>query len=240
MKWAQGNMRCLVDLWWKATYSNSLLQRVEEVALACPVDMPLVTVRGKGSCSAGEAAGCSPGPKVLGGFKQTWAKSLSATSVHFSAFSTHSVAVIKATGKQHIRAHLEDRECWPLVLSRAKVCNEAQWDVVHLASQHVHQTLALQGSTEGCLGLCPSGSLWERVMLRDVCLQCPLAAVNWARFGGWELWEGHRETGKGKTRASQCFASSGCTCIGTATLQVPSRHWEPGVFAWNIYPLPNI
>lgn len=25
----------------------------------------------QGSCSAGEAAGCSPGPKVLGGFKQT-------------------------------------------------------------------------------------------------------------------------------------------------------------------------
>lgn len=169
--------------------------------------MPLVTVRGNGFCSAGGAAGCSASSRVLGGFKQTWAKSLSGMSVYFSAFTTHSVAVIKATGKQHIRAHLEDRDCWPLELNRAKVCNEAQWDVVHLASQHVHQTLALQGSTEGWLGLCPSGSLWEREILRDVCLHCPLAAVSCARLGGWELWEG---TGRqGKTRTSLCFASSG-------------------------------
>lgn len=71
MKWAQGSMRRLVDLRRKATYSNALLQCLEAVALACPMDMPLVTVRGKGFCSAGEAAGCSPSPKVLGGFKQT-------------------------------------------------------------------------------------------------------------------------------------------------------------------------
>lgn len=62
-------MRCLVDLGLTSSYLNSLPLCLKELVLVFLVDMPLVRVGGKGLCSAGEAAGCSPSPKVLRDFK---------------------------------------------------------------------------------------------------------------------------------------------------------------------------
>lgn len=103
MRWERENERCLVDLGLRASYFNSLPLCLEERALVCPTDMPFVRVEGKGFCSSGEAAGCSPSPKALRDFKWIWAKSLSALPMDCSAFTTHSITVIKATGKQHTR-----------------------------------------------------------------------------------------------------------------------------------------
>ena len=69
MRWEWKNMKCLVDLGLRGSYLNSLPPCLEDLALVCPMDMPLVRVRSKGFCSAGEAAGCSPSPKVLQDFK---------------------------------------------------------------------------------------------------------------------------------------------------------------------------
>lgn len=64
------NMRCPVDLGLRASSVSLLLPLcLEELASVCPTDVPLVRAGGKGFCSAGEAAGCSPSPKALGDFK---------------------------------------------------------------------------------------------------------------------------------------------------------------------------
>jgi len=58
-----------MDLGLRASYFHWLSLCLEELALVCPMHLPLVGVGGKGFCSAGEETRCSPSPKALGNFK---------------------------------------------------------------------------------------------------------------------------------------------------------------------------
>lgn len=108
------------------------------------------------------------------------------------------------------------------MLNRAKVCDEAQRDVAHLASQFIHQTLVLQGSVEGWVGLCPSSQpAGERdparcppVLPFGCSARCRSGVVGALRV----LWgDGER---KGQKSPALPIIWWGCTWIGTATLQV--------------------
>lgn len=171
-------MSCLVDLGLRINYFNSCSLCLEELALVCPLDMPLVRV--------GAVAGCSPAPKP----SETPSRSEQRALLPCLWVFLHSQCIVSLSLRLQenstSRAHPEDRDCRRLALNRAKVWKEAWWDVVHLTCRRVH--LALQGSAEGWVGRCPSiQPVGERLILREVSPCCPLAAVRAAGLEWWEL-----------------------------------------------------
>ena len=115
----------------------------------------------------------------------------------------------------------------------------------HLASQRVHQTLALQGSVEGWVGLCPSSQpAGESDPAR--CLPAlPFGCSEWCRFGGVGALRGPQGDGERKGQKSPvlCIIWWGCTRVGTATLQMlptwstaGSSAAQQTSYTWGTYP----